>query len=73
MLAPVRRSGSCLGQFYWNAFRRFSIDDSDPNLREFSFKQTWMNALHMSAFGGKADMTTRACLFLRSLLGVKRT
>ena len=36
-------------------------------------KQTWAVALHMSAFGGKADMTIRACLLLRSLLGVKRT
>ena len=37
-LATVRRSGSCLGQFYCNALRPFSIDDSDPNVREFSFK-----------------------------------
>jgi hypothetical protein len=36
-------------------------------------EQTWMNALHMSAFRGKADMTFAACLLLRSLLGVKRT
>src|SRR5262245_53066090 len=27
----------------------------------------------MSAFGAKADMTIRACLLSRSLLGVKRT
>ena len=37
-LATVRRSGSCLGQFYCNALWRFGIDDSDPNVREFSFK-----------------------------------
>src|SRR5262249_15379374 len=36
-------------------------------------KQTWPRAVHMSAFGGKADMTICACLLLRSLLGVKRT
>ena len=37
-VATVRRSGSCLGQFYCNPLRPFSIDDSDPNVREFSFK-----------------------------------
>src|SRR5262245_29315197 len=36
-------------------------------------KQTWRSAPHMSAFGGKADMTLGRCLLLRSLLGVKRT
>ena len=36
-------------------------------------KQTWMNALHISAFRGKADITIAACLLLRSLSGVKRT
>src|SRR5262249_4497320 len=36
-------------------------------------KQTWAIALHMSAFGGKADMTFCGCLLFRSLLGVKRT
>src|SRR5262245_13059258 len=36
-------------------------------------KQTWPSALHMSAFGGKADMALGRCLLLRSLLGVKRT
>src|SRR5262249_15437643 len=36
-------------------------------------KQTWHGAPHMSAFGGKADMTVCACLLLRSLLGVKQT
>jgi hypothetical protein len=31
------------------------------------------SALHMSAFGGKADMTLCGNPLLRSLLGVKRT
>src|SRR5262245_53314031 len=36
-------------------------------------KQTYAAALHMSAFGGKADMAFCGCLLLRSLSGVKRT
>jgi hypothetical protein len=36
-------------------------------------KQTSASALHMSAFGGKADMTFCGILLSRSLLGVKRT
>src|SRR5262245_54109346 len=36
-------------------------------------KQTSARALHMSAFGGKADMTLCGRPLLRSLLGVKRT
>src|SRR5262245_25250739 len=36
-------------------------------------KQTWPRALHMSAFGGKADMTFCGSPLSRSLLGVKRT
>ena len=36
-------------------------------------KQTWPIALHMSAIGGKADMTVCGNPLLRSLLGVKRT
>jgi hypothetical protein len=36
-------------------------------------KQTWAVALHMSAFGGKADMTICESRRLRSLLGAKRT
>jgi hypothetical protein len=36
-------------------------------------KQTWASALHMSAFGGKADMTVCGNSLSRSLLGVKRT
>jgi len=36
-------------------------------------KQTWAVALHMSAFGGKADMAFCGGPLLRSLLGVKRT
>src|SRR5262249_30057114 len=39
----------------------------------FGPRQTWASALHMSAFGGKADMTICRCLLSRSLLGVKRT
>jgi hypothetical protein len=36
-------------------------------------KQTSVAAPHMSAFGGKADMTLCGNPLLRSLLGVKRT
>src|SRR5262245_56618633 len=36
-------------------------------------KRTSVVAPHMSAFGGKADMTGCGCLLSRSLLGVKRT
>ena len=32
-------------------------------------EQTSLVALHMSAFGGKADMTGCGCLLSRSLLG----
>jgi len=38
----------------------------------FGPQQTWACALHMSAFGGEADMAIRACPLFRSLLGVKR-
>src|SRR5262249_46255605 len=36
-------------------------------------KRTSTTAPHMSAFGGKADMTFCGCLLSRSLSGVKRT
>ena len=36
-------------------------------------KLTSLVAPHMSAFGGKADMTVCACPLSRSLLGVKQT
>ena len=36
-------------------------------------KQTSLAAPHMSAFGGKADMTKRKHPLLQSQLGVKRT
>jgi hypothetical protein len=36
-------------------------------------KRTWPSALHMSAFGGKADMTLCGNPLSRSLLGAKRT
>src|SRR5262245_1750807 len=39
----------------------------------FGPKQTSLVALHMSAFGGKADMTFAGSPLSRSLLGVKRT
>jgi hypothetical protein len=39
----------------------------------FGPKQTWALAPHMSAFGGKADMTVCGNPLSRSLLGVKRT
>ena len=39
----------------------------------FGTKRTSLVALHMSAFGGKADMAFRGSPLLRSLLGAKRT
>src|SRR5262245_15226298 len=39
----------------------------------FGPKRTWRIAVHMSAFGGKADMTVCGSSLSRSLLGVKRT
>src|SRR5262249_935508 len=39
----------------------------------FGPKRTSVVAPHMSAFGGKADMTGCGCLLSRSLLGVKGT
>jgi hypothetical protein len=39
----------------------------------FGPKQTCASALHMSAFGGKADMTVCGSPLSRSLLGAKRT
>jgi hypothetical protein len=39
----------------------------------FGPKRTSVAALHMSAFGGKADMTFAGGPLSRSLLGVKRT
>src|SRR5262249_7002729 len=39
----------------------------------FGPKQTSASALHMSAFGGKADMAFSGKSLLRSLLGVERT
>src|SRR5262249_56252399 len=36
-------------------------------------KRTWVDAPHMSAFGGKADMVLCGNSLSRSLLGVKRT
>src|SRR5262245_37317156 len=36
-------------------------------------KQTCVSAVHMSAFGGEADMTIGTCPLSRLLLGVKRT
>src|SRR5262249_52269236 len=39
----------------------------------FGPKRTSVVAPHMSAFGGKADMTFCGCLLSRSLLGVKQT
>jgi hypothetical protein len=36
-------------------------------------KRTWASALHMSAFGGKADMTSCGYPLSPSQLGVKRT
>src|SRR5262249_59501072 len=44
-------------------------------LRESAYgpKQTCVFALHMSAFGGKADMTVCGSPLSRSLLGVKQT
>src|SRR5215831_6230607 len=39
----------------------------------FGPKRTWALALHVSAFGGKADMTFRGSPLSWSLFGVKRT
>ena len=39
----------------------------------FGPKQTWPRAVHMSTFGGKADMTIGTCPLSRSLSGVKQT
>jgi hypothetical protein len=39
----------------------------------FGPKQTWANAPHMSASGGKADVACYGNPLSRSLLGVKRT
>src|SRR5215475_14374758 len=39
----------------------------------FGPKRTSLVALHMSALGGKADMTVCGCPLSRSLLGVKQT
>jgi len=39
----------------------------------FGPKRTLHLAPHMSAFGGKADMTVCRCLLSRSQLGIKRT
>jgi hypothetical protein len=36
-------------------------------------QQTFLIAPHMSAFGGKADITIAACLLSWSLSGVKQT
>jgi hypothetical protein len=45
--------------------------EKNRNVSAIGPKQTSLAALHMSACGGKADMTI--CGLLRSLLGVKRT
>jgi hypothetical protein len=44
-----------------------------PLMSAIGPKQTSASALHMSAFGGKADMTVCGKSLSRSLLGVKRT
>src|SRR5215831_3240380 len=50
------------------------IDRSSITLvSAFGPKRRSLAAPHMSAFGGKADMTVCGCLLSRSLLGVKRT
>ena len=50
---------------------KFELSEVFPYYRSMSAygpKQTSAVALHMSAFGGKADMTIAECLLLRSLL-----
>jgi hypothetical protein len=47
-------------------------DDRVGDVR-FGPKRTSLFAPHMSAFGGKADMTKRKYPLLQSQLGVKRT
>src|SRR5262249_4163580 len=53
--------------------RRLRYAEHERRMSAFGPKQTWVSALHMSASGGKADMTVCGCLLSRSLLGVKRT
>jgi hypothetical protein len=50
-----------------------SMSSSNEPMSAIGPKRTFVFAPHMSAFGGKADMTIAACLLFRSLLGVKRT
>ena len=58
-------------------FRRLISDrvnsDSVGAMSAFGPKQTWASVLQMSAFGGKADMTSCENPLSRLLLGVKRT
>jgi hypothetical protein len=46
---------------------------SDHEMSAFGPKRTSLVAPHMSAFGGKADMTTGTCPLSWSLSGVKQT
>jgi hypothetical protein len=47
--------------------------DPSWHMSAYGPKQTWAVALHMSAFGSKADMLFCGISLSRSLLGVKRT
>src|SRR6476620_1756033 len=55
-------------------FRLLTNDGSNRRaMSAFGPKRTFLVAPHISAFGGKADMTIGTCPLSRSLLGVKRT
>jgi len=60
---------------YWARRRRDRIAMLFAAVHESAFgpKRTLPCASHMSAIGGKADMTFAGSSLLRSLLGVKRT
>jgi hypothetical protein len=53
--------------------RQSMRDVLHAQMSAFGPKQTWAVAMHMSAFGGKADMAGCGSPLSRSLLGVKRT
>src|SRR5262245_5398870 len=65
-LVGRRRSGRYRKQ---PLIKQYGADIRLPDLRE----EIAHDAVHMSAFGGKADMTVCGSSHSRSLLGVKRT
>src|SRR5262245_10130083 len=73
--ARVGRSSSNLSRLGRYSPRRDQMAILFATLHESAIgpKQTSTSAPHMSAFGGKADMTLCGCPLFRSLLGAKRT